>query len=736
MSVFRGMLRWLLGVLYRVEVNGLEHLERAGPRVLIVANHTSYLDAVLLAAFLPGDLTFAVHTLVARNWLFKPLLALTRIFPMDPTNPLSTKALIRYLQQDRRAVIFPEGRITVTGSLMKIYDGTGLVADKSEAVVVPVRIDGAQYTPFSLLRGRVRLRWFPAIRLTVLEPRRITPPAEVSGRARRKYVGRALADIMTEMMFETGNYRRTLFQALLDARRVHGGGHVIVEDVRRRPLSYDRLIASAFVLGGALAAKTRPGEYVGLLLPSMTSTVAAFLGLHTRGAVPAMLNYTVGSHGMLLACETARINTVITSRRFLEAAKLDEAARILGEKVELVYLEDLAKDITPLTKLKGWVQTRFAPQAYRAGGGAKDPDSPAVVLFTSGSEGTPKGVVLSHANLLANREQLAARVDFTAQDIILNALPLFHSFGLTAGTLLPLFCGMKTFFYPSPLHYRIVPEVAYDINATVLFGTNTFLAGYARFAHPYDFYSVRYVFAGAEKLQEETRRVWSEKFGVRIFEGYGATETAPVLSANTPMDHAVGSVGRLMPGIEYRLQPVPGVKEGGRLFVRGPNVMLGYLLHDRPGVLVPPASEPGRGWYDTGDIVTIDDEGFIRIQGRAKRFAKIGGEMVSLTAVEALAAELWPDHVHAVVALPDKAKGEQLVLVTEQPEAERGLLQRHAKAAGVAEISVPKRILPVGQLPLLGTGKIDYPAVKALVEAACLGQEELEEEEMGQEDVA
>jgi acyl-[acyl-carrier-protein]-phospholipid O-acyltransferase/long-chain-fatty-acid--[acyl-carrier-protein] ligase len=716
MVVLKIILRWLLRLLYRVQVHGLDNIERAGKRVLIVANHTSFLDAVFLAAFLPGSITFAVNTHVAKRRLFKPFFALTRIFPMDPTNPLSTKSLIRYLQQDERAAIFPEGRITVTGALMKIYDGTGLVADRSGAMIVPVRIDGAQYTPFSRLRGRVRLRWFPQVTLRVLEPRRIDPPADMRGRARRKYAGKALADIMTEMMFATSNYRRSLFQALLDARRVHGGDHRVVEDIQRIPQNYNHLIASAFVIGRATARHTRHGDYVGLLLPSTTATVATFLGLHTQGRVPAMLNYTVGPHGMRSACETARIRTLITSRRFATAAKLDDALRLLAEKVTIVYLEDLAAAIQPWDKLWGWLQARFASHAYRASGGSRDPDSAAVVLFTSGSEGTPKGVVLSHANLLANREQLAARVDFSAQDVILNALPLFHSFGLTAGTLLPLFSGMKTVFYPSPLHYRIVPEMAYDVNATVLFGTNTFLAGYARYAHPYDFYSVRYVFAGAEKLQDETRRVWAEKFGVRVFEGYGATETSPVLAANTPMDYAVGTVGRLLPGIDYHLAPVPGVSEGGRLHVRGPNIMRGYLLHDQPGVLVPPASELGAGWYDTGDIVAMDADGYLRIRGRAKRFAKIAGEMVSLSAVEELVAAIWPASLHAVVALPDKQKGEQLVLLTEHADADRSSLQQGARAAGMSEIHVPRRLLKVKKLPLLGTGKIDYHAVTRLAQ--------------------
>ncbi|NIR98137.1 MAG: AMP-binding protein [Gammaproteobacteria bacterium] len=714
MNVFKPLLRWLLRRLYHVRLEGLDHFAQAGERVLVIANHTSFLDALLLAAFLPGKLTFAVNTHIARRRLFRLFLALAHIFPMDPTNPLSVKSLVRYLRKDRKAVIFPEGRITVTGALMKIYDGPGLVADKADATVLPVRIDGAQYTPFSRLRGRVRLRWFPPITLTVLAPRRIAPPEQVRGRARRRFAGRRLADIMTEMMFATSDYRRTLFEALLDARKVHGARHVVAEDVERRPASYNRLVAGAWALGRRVARDTRHGEYVGVLLPGMVSTVTAFLALHAYGRVPAMLNYTIGAQGMRSACETAGISTVITSRRFAEAAKLEEAITRLAEAVGIVYVEDLARAIGLAERLRSWIATRLAETFYRRTCGTRSPDDPAVVLFTSGSEGAPKGVVLSHSNLLANRAQLAARVDFTAQDVILNALPLFHSFGLTAGTLLPLFSGMKVFFYPSPLHYRIVPEMAYDINATVLFGTNTFLAGYARFAHPYDFYSVRYVFAGAEKLQDETRRVWSERFGVRIFEGYGATETSPVITTNTPMENTSGSVGRILPGIEYRLEDVPGVEEGGRLHVRGPNVMLGYLLHDRPGELVAPESRYGPGWYDTGDIVSIDDQGYVRIRGRARRFAKVGGEMVSLAAVEELAAEVWPDAHHAVVTLPDPQKGEQLVLVTDRAEAQRAELLARARADGVGEINVPRKIVTAGTVPVLGTGKTDYSAVQTL----------------------
>jgi len=715
----RWLLRGVLRFVYRVRITGLEHYAEAGPRVLVVANHTSFLDAALLAAFLPDRLTFAINTQISKRWWIRPMLWLVQALPLDPTNPYSLKSLIRYIERDQRAVIFPEGRITVTGSLMKIYPGPGLVADKSGAMLLPVRIDGAQFTPFSRLRGRVRLRWFPKITLTILAPRRFAIPPEVRGRERRRIAGKQLADLMTEMMFATSNYQQTLFGALLDARRVHGGGHVIVEDVERQPLTYNQLIIRASLLGDLMAQDTQRGEIVGLMLPNAIAAVAALFGLQMHGRVAAMLNFTLGAQSLMASCTAAKVARVYTSERFVVAAKLERLVDRLREVTTVVYLEELRERVTPALKIKAALLAPFARLRYRRE--RVRPDEPAVVLFTSGSEGQPKGVVLSHANVLANREQVAARIDFSAQDVILNALPLFHSFGLTAGTLLPLLSGMRTFFYPSPLHYRIVPEIAYDVNATIMFGTNTFLAGYARFAHPYDFYSVRYVFAGAEKLKDETRRVWTEKFGVQIFEGYGATETSPALATNTPIDARPGTVGRFLPGIEYALDPVPGV-EGGRLSVRGPNVMLGYLRHDQPGVIQPPVTERGPGWYDTGDIVSIDADGFITIQGRAKRFAKVGGEMVSLTAVEELAARAWPESQHACVSLPDSQKGEQLVLVTTHAAPARSELGAQARADGVSELNVPKRLVPTLTMPLLGSGKTDYPAVLALIEASPGGE--------------
>ncbi len=703
-ETLKGALAWLLRSCFGVQVEGLEHLKNAGERRVYVVNHVSFLDAALMAAFLPDRPTFAVNTYIAQAWWMRLFLVMVDAYPLDPTNPMATKGLIRAVREGRNCVIFPEGRITVTGALMKVYEGPGMIADHAGAVVVPVRIDGAQFTYFSRLRHTVRRRLFPRIRISILPPQRFAVPAEVLGRARRQRIGAALYDIMSGMMFATSQYRSTLFAALLETRRQHGGGAKALEDTSRKPLTYSRLVAGSHVLGPRLARGTAPGEAVGLMLPNAVAAAVAFFGLQSRGRVPAMLNFSTGPANVLAACEAAQVRTVVTSRRFIAMAKLGAIETALAAKVRLVYLEDVAERIGTLARLSGLLQSRFrgAPKV--------SPDAPAVILFTSGSEGTPKGVVLSHANLLANCQQVAARVAFNGRDLVFNALPVFHSFGLTGGLLLPLLNGIKVFLYPSPLHYRIVPELAYDTNATILFGTDTFLAGYGRVAAPYDFYSVRYVFAGAERVKDETRRVWMDKFGIRLLEGYGTTETSPVLAVNTPMHSKAGTVGRLLPGIEPKLEEVPGITEGGRLLVRGPNVMLGYMRVEQPGVLQPPEG----GWHDTGDIVAIDPLGFVRILGRVKRFAKIAGEMVSLGSVEQAVAGLWPAAQHAVVAIPDARKGEQLVLVTEQADATRAAVLEQFRAIGLAELLAPRSIVIVPRLPLLGTGTADYRTITQL----------------------
>ncbi len=709
-EVVKAFARRLFRLLYRVELVGMAHYRDAGERAVIVLNHTSFLDGALVAAFLPGRPVFAVNTGIAKRWWLKPAMLAFDLLPLDPTNPMAVKTLVRAVQEGRRCVIFPEGRITVTGALMKVYEGPGAIADMTGAPIVPMRIEGAQYTPFSRLKGKVRTRWFPKITITILPPRRFDVPPEVKGKKRHALIGAQLYQIMSDMLFESSRIDQTLFSALLDARSIHGGRYRILEDIDFAPMSYNRLVLGCFVLGRVLARLTRPKECVGILLPNVIGTVVTFFGLHAFGRIPAMLNYSTGAKNMVLACQVASIKTVLTSRKFIEAGGFQDVVAALEGVVRVVYLEDVRPMVGLFDKLLGLVAARLPRLFYAGVQRASSPDDPAVILFTSGSEGTPKGVALSHRNINANRNQVSARIDFNPTDIIFSTLPIFHSFGLTGGLMLPLLSGVKAFLYPSPLHYRTIPELVYEQNATILFATDTFLTGYARAAHAYDFFSLRYVVAGAEKLRSETRTLWSEKFGIRILEAYGATEASPGVCINTPMRYRAGTVGQFLPAIRHRLVPVPGIDQGGRLEISGPNIMLGYLRAERPGEI-----EPTGEWYDTGDIVDIDEEGFVTIIGRAKRFAKIAGEMVSLTAVEAHMEKLWPQYGHAVVSVPDARKGEQLVLVTEHGEADREALLASARVHGLSELMVPRTIITIEAIPVMGTGKTDYVTLQAFV---------------------
>lgn len=710
----KSILRWIFNILYRLDVRGLENFQKLGSQSIIVANHLSLLDAALIGAAVPERVSFAINTRIAQQRWIKPFLLFADTIALDPTNPMSTRILIDRVKKGDKIVIFPEGRLTITGALMKIYEGPAMIADKSGAQLLPVILSGAQYTPFSKLHGKVRIRLFPKITLTFMPPVTFDIPTQIKGRKRRHTAGIQLYDVMTNMMFQSNNMQQTIFQSVLDAKNTHGGNHIIIEDVERKPLSYAQLIVRCFILGDVLRKITQKKEHVGILLPNMVTTLVCFLGLQVFERTPAMLNYSTSEKNLLSACQTAGIQLVVTSRKFISAGKLSALIdRLKVHNIAILYLEDLRDKISPWNKFKGQMAAFIPHVYYKLVNKNRDAETPAVILFTSGTEGTPKGVVLSHKNIQANRYQVSSRIDFGPTDIVFNALPIFHSFGLTGGTLLPVLSGIKTFLYPSPLHYRIIPELVYDTNATLLFGTDTFLAGYARYAHPYDFHSIRYVFAGAEKLQDRTRKIWTENFGVRIFEGYGATETSPILSMNTPMHNRLGSVGRLMPGISYQLQPIPGIENGGKLLVSGPNIMKGYYLSENPGVITP----PGNGWYDTGDIVAMDDFGFITIKGRVKRFAKIGGEMVSLMATEEYISELWPQYIHAVVQIPDPKKGEQLVLVTTNPQANRNDLLNYLQQHTVSEINLPRTILVTDKIPVLGTGKTDYVALLDWVKA-------------------
>lgn len=504
--------------------------------------------------------------------------------------------------------------------------------------------------------------------------------------------------------FDPQRGRRGLFEALLDARDRHGGGKPIIEDIARTPLTYDGLIRVSLALGRKLSAHAAPGQRAGLLLPGSVGAAAAFFALHAFAITPVMLNFTAGLRNLKSACEIAEVRVIITSHRFVEQAKLHDVIDAVSQIAPVVYLEDVRAGIGALDRARALL-AGFNARRCAARTGA---DDIGVILFTSGSFGVPRGVVLTNANLVSNVEQIGAHIPHQTDWVLFSPLPVFHSLGLTGGLLLPLLLGMKAFLYPSPLHAKQIAPLIRKTHANILIATDTFLGQYVRAGEPGDLSGLAYVFCGAERVRPETHELLP---GVAVLEGYGATEASPVIAVNTPQDNVQGTVGRVAPGIETRIDAVPGIPLGGRLFVRGPNIMAGYL--DAQGRM----EAPEDGWHDTGDVVSMDPDGRLTLHGRIKRFAKLGGEMVSLTAVEAMAGALWPSARHAAVAEPDGRKGEKIILVTEQSDAQIKDLAAFAHGQGLPAIAVPKTIVRLTVLPLLGTGKTDYVAVQRIVDA-------------------
>src|ERR1035438_1499950 len=761
------LLRWLLRILYRFRAYNLSALDTPGP-VMLLPNHVSWWDWLLIGACLDEDWRFVTSSIAAKaSWFHKRIMINHRTIPVDINSPFAVKHMAEYLQKGGRLVLFPEGRLSCTGSLMKLFDGTGFLIFKTRAKVITAYIRGAERLPYSPTPGRKR--WFPRISVHFSDV--LTPPnlERVSATAARGKLTDWLRDQMVRQRFETEMEfaPATLPEAIVEAARQRPG-QVILQDFSLQELTYRRLLVGADLLAGQWRTlippdsrssvgvrqgtdvgpltpslspsngervSDRPGEgtsagsasfqesgsqeqpsdpalRVGVLLPNVNAMPVVILSLWAAGKVPAILNYSTGA-GILLACaKLAGLKHVITSKAFIERAKLD-LGPFKDAGIELLFLEEVHARINGTQRLLGLLRQLVKPGLSTLNSQLST-DSPAVVLFTSGSEGDPKGVELTHRNVLANIRQMLSVIDLMQTDRFFNALPLFHSFGLSVGLLLPLTRGVFVFLYPSPLHYRVVPSAFYNLDCTVFFGTNTFLNGYARKAHPYDFRTLRYLFAGAEKIQEATANTWMLKFGVRILEGYGATECSPCLSVNLPMRLRQGSAGQFLPGIHYKLEPVEGVAEGGRLFVRGPNIMRGYLNAEANAKF-----QALGGWYDTGDIVNIDPDGFLFILGRLKRFAKVSGEMVSLAAVEDALTGAFPQYglrfAVAVVARPDAARGEKLIAVTNEPKLTLEAVRAAINARGLSNLAVPRAINVLHDVPRLGTGKVNHRELEKVV---------------------
>jgi acyl-[acyl-carrier-protein]-phospholipid O-acyltransferase/long-chain-fatty-acid--[acyl-carrier-protein] ligase len=735
MDVLKTVFRWLLRLLYGFKAYNEPVLGTQGP-VLLLANHVSWWDWLFLGVCLENDWRFVTSSRTAEvSWLHRAVMVNRRTFPVDMNSPYAVKHIASYLQHGGRLVMFPEGRISTTGSLMKLFEGTGFLLGRTKAKVITAFLRGADRLPLS--RNPRRKEWFPTVSLHFSPV--LTPPKEPQAHPTeaRAAVTDWLWDQMVRQQFETEmsfGPPTVLLAIIWSARKMRN--RTILQDSTLKEITYGQILTGATVLSAkwrSLLATSHPR--VGVLLPNVNGFPLVLLSLWMNGRIPAILNYTIGPASLLACARLAELRHIITSRKFVERAGLD-LSPLQASGIELVFIEDVRARISVLDKVKGMLHSRLWPE--RADKQLR-PEETALILFTSGSEGEPKGVELTHRNILANVRQMLSVIDLMETDRFFNALPLFHSFGLTVGLLLPLIQGTFVLLYLSPLHYRIVPAAFYNLDCTVLFGTNTFLAGYARKAHPYDFHALRYVFAGAEKLQKDTVSSWMNKFGARVLEGYGATECSPCLSVNVPMRSRPESAGRFLPGVEYRLEPVEGIDfpdsenstlrappsalrtlhsalDRGRLFVRGPNIMRGYLNPEANANF-----QALKGWYDTGDIARVDPDGFVFILGRLKRFAKVSGEMISLTSVEETLLSAFPEYGHhfgiAVVAISDKTRGEKLVAVTNEPRLSLAQIRDAVRIHGLSALSAPRELKVLKELPRLGSGKLNHREVQERLKA-------------------
>ncbi len=677
-------------------------------RVIYVVTHESRLDPAVMLALLPDDTLHILDEYSAKAWWLEPWRDLGRTIAFNPAHLFISRRLVRLLRGNGRIAVYMPSPVEPDQRAFRLYRAVARIALRAEANVVPVHIAASRHGFMALPDTGDPRVWMASLKVSALAPRTIPELQKAAGVVTlRPSFG--LLDRCAETHMESWMpARQTLFSAMRDAASRFGAQRIAVEDFQGVSMSYRRLMMAARVMAVAISQRSAPGNVVGIFLPNAAPTAAAVVAVQSAGGVAGMLNYTAGPGNLAAAARTGSVRLVVSSRAFIERVKLDEeVAALEAAGARFLWLEDVRASATLFAKLSAALFWRQPLTRTRG-------DTPAIMMFTSGSESAPKAVVLSHRNLVANVAQVASRIAFSPRDMLFNVLPVFHAFGLMAGLFLPLMGGVRLYLYPSPLHYRGVPETVAKVKPTIMLGTDTFLAAYARTAEEGDFASLRMVVAGAEAVRAETQRVWAERFGVTVLEGYGMTEAAPVAAVNTATQARSGTVGRLLPAMRMRLEPVEGIEDGGRLFVSGPNVMMGYVDQSGSGAVTAPQD----GWHDTGDIVRVDREGFIAIAGRAKRFAKIAGEMVSLGAVEMLAQSLWLEGKHAALALPDDRKGERIVLITTEPQADRAALRKHAKALGYSELALPALIVTADEIPVMGTGKTDYQAVRKLAEDA------------------
>lgn len=718
---------------YRIEVIGFDKIPQQGG-VLLLGNHVSWIDWAVLQIASPRPIRFVMDRGIYERWYLKWFLDSFSVIPIGGSGSRDALAEVRASLKAGEVIgLFPEGAISRNGHLGEFKRGYETAVQDAEGVIVPFYLRGLWGSSFSRSSARLRVLRGGGIRRTIVcafgTPQPLTLPAE--------QLKRRVFDLSIEAWERYTRRLETLPSAWLStAKRMRGD--MAIADTVSGGLSGWRVITGVIIISRFIRRLCRE-QNVGLLLPTSNGGAIANLATLLCGKTVVNLNYTASASAVQAALAKAEIKTVFTSSRFLERLEkrgIDGMALVAGAKI--YPLEDFAKQISSLQRVTTLLQAVLFPAWLLKLLYMKHVpnDSTAAILFSSGSEGAPKGVMLSHRNIMANIKQISDVLNTEDNDVLMATLPIFHAFGLTAATLMPLIEGIPMVCHPDPTDAVNVGKAVAEYRGTILFGTSTFLRLYTKNArvHHLMFESLRIVVAGAEKLASDVRESFKIKFATEIYEGYGATETTPVASTNLPdrldptfwkvqTGNKPGTVGMPLPGSSFRivdpnsLEELP-TGEDGLILIGGTQVMLGYLGDpERTAQVI--VEMDGTRWYKTGDKGHLDEDGFLSIVDRYSRFAKIGGEMLSLTAVEEQVRRVVdnPELELCAVSLPEPKKGEQIVLLIAGFEEPLDDLRRAMIASGANPLSIPAEFRAVAEIPKLGSGKTDFTLARALAES-------------------
>ncbi len=734
------MLRLIFKVIalfrYHLRIHGVENFPKDGA-ALLLGNHVSYIDWVVLSIASPRRVSFVIDRVFYEKWYFKPILKFFGVIPISArASKDAFKAVHEKLEKGKIVCIFPEGALTRNGHLGKFQRGYERIARKAQVPIIPFYIRGLWGSRFSRAHDKLKKN-------VSLRERDI---GVSFGKALPADTGASeLKKVIFDLQIESwSKYVDTLPPIQHAWLKMAGqqGEKLCVADATGTVLSNHKLAAVIFAFARKIARKSPNTQNIGIVMPTSAGGAIVNMAVLSLGKTVVNLNYTANTIAIAHAITLADLDTIYTSRTFLTKLKargIDIEEVLSG--VDLVYVEDLKAEISKRTVLLNWAAMKLLPYALlqRLYLRRCDTDTTAAILFSSGSEGVPKGIELTHKNFMANIKQFTNLLNFRDDDVVMATLPIFHSFGLTVATLAPMLEGVPFICQPDPTDAESVGKLTARYRGTVLFGTSTFFRIYAKSKklHPLMFDSIRFVVGGAEKLSTDVREQFKKKFGLDIYEAYGTTETTPGISANIPdvlntdtwqiqIGHKIGTVGMPFPGSSLKIVDPDSFEalptgEAGMILIGGTQVMKGYLKDPEKTAEVIKVID-GVRWYVTGDKGKIDEDGFLTIVDRYSRFVKIGGEMISLSAVEEEIRKIIPEEIDIVAAgAPDSKKGEQIVLLYHGDIDAQGLREL-ISLSGLNPLMRPAIYHYLDEMPKLGSGKTDLKKAKQIAVEIAAGK--------------